>query len=127
MFTLTQLQLFVANPTVLFLVMEIYFLTLIFLVLGAMFGEFGEKRILAFFIYFELLHLLCVFLLLSYSLVFHTNLMEVCTLSLFIIGSSGSETGIALALFMRYFRLTGKTTFFHEDTVKQPWLSRQLF
>jgi NADH:ubiquinone oxidoreductase subunit K len=29
--------------------------------------------------------------------------------ALFIIGSSGAETGIALALFMQYYKLTGKT------------------
>jgi len=99
------------NPTFVFLGLEFYFLTLIFLLLGAMFGEFGEKRILVFFIYFELVHLLCIFLLLSYGLVFGTNLIEFLTVSLLIIGSSGSETGLVLALFMRYFRLTGLTTF----------------
>lgn len=117
---------FLINPTAIFLMMEFYFLTLIFLVLGAMFGEFAEKRILAFFIYFELTHLLCVLLLISWSLAYGSSLIEFCTASLFIIGSSGSETGIALALFMRYFRLTGRTMFFRNKEIKQPWLSATL-
>ena len=52
------------NPTSTFLFLELYFLALIFGVLGALFGESAEKLILAFFIYFELTHLLCVLLLL---------------------------------------------------------------
>jgi len=117
---------YLINPTFIFLCMEFYFLTLIFVVLGAMFGEFAEKRILAFFIYFELLHLLCVLLLLSWSLTFGTNLVEFSTAALFIIGSSGSETGVALALFMRYFRLTGRTMFFTPQKIKQPYLAAPL-
>jgi hypothetical protein len=117
---------FLQNPTCIFLLLEAYFLILIFAVLGAMFGELAEKRILAFFIYFELTHLLCVLLLLSWSFAYGSNLIEFSTVSLFLIGSSGSETGIALALFMRYFRLTGRTTFFANKSVKQPWLSSDL-
>jgi len=116
----------VHNPTSTFLFLELYFLVLIFGVLGALFGESAEKRILAFFIYFELTHLLCVLLLLSWSLTFGVALTEVMTASLFIIGSSGAETGIALALFMRYFRLTGRTIFFSNKEVRQPWLSMSL-
>ena len=117
---------FFLNSTCVFLLTELYFLILIFFVLGAMFGEFAEKRILAFFIYFELTHLLCVFLLISWGLIYGSGLIELCTVALFIIGSSGAETGIALALFMRYFRLTGRTLFFLTKTVKQPWLSTSL-
>ena len=114
------------NTTTSFVFLELYFLALIFGVLGALFGESAEKRILAFFIYFELTHLLCVLLLLTWPLVFGAGLTEFMTASLFIIGSSGSETGIALALFMRYFRLTGRTIFFSSREVKQPWLSSSL-
>jgi len=106
------------NPTWVFLALEAYFLLLIFFVLCAMFGEVAEKRILAFFIYFELTHLLCVLLLLSWGFAFGSNVIEFSTVSLFLIGSSGAETGIALALFMRYFRLTGRTTFFNAVSVK---------
>jgi NADH:ubiquinone oxidoreductase subunit K len=91
-----------------------------------MFGEFAEKRILAFFVYFELTHLLCVLLLISWGLIYGSGLVELCTASLFIIGSSGSETGIALALFMRYFRLTGRTVFFNYKTTKQPFVAKAL-
>ena len=52
------------NTNLIFFLQSCFFLALIFLVLGAMFSEFSEKRILAFFIYFELCHLLCIFLLL---------------------------------------------------------------
>jgi len=109
-----------------FFLIQFYFLTLIFFILSAMFTEFGEKRILAFFIYFELVHLLCIFLLLSYSLIYGCNLIEFSTVSLFIIGSSGAETGVALALFMRYFRLTGRTVFFNSNKKKQYYLSLRL-
>jgi len=67
-----------------------------------------------------------VLLLLSWSLTFGVALTEAMTASLFIIGSSGSETGVALALFMRYFRLTGRTVFFSNREVRQPWLSMSL-
>jgi len=117
---------FFVNPSCIFLGIELYFLTLIFCVLGAMFGEFAEKRILAFFIYFELTHLLCVLLLISWGFVYGSGIIEFCTAALFIIGSSGSETGIALALFMRYFRLTGRTLFYSPQESKQPWLSISL-
>ena len=115
------------NSNFLFLGLESYFLLLIFAVLGAMFGEFGEKRILAFFIYFELTQLLCVLLLLSWGLSFNSNMIELSTASLFIIGSSGAETGLALALFMRYFRLTGRTMFLAPQVIKQPWVSKTMF
>jgi NADH:ubiquinone oxidoreductase subunit K len=117
---------FLINPTVMFLMTQLYFFMLIFLVLGALFGEFAEKRILAFFIYFELTHLLCVLLLISWGLVYGTGLIELTTAALFIIGSSGSETGIALALFMRYFRLTGRTVFFTVKDQKQPFVAHTI-
>ena len=117
---------FFFNTNVSFIFLEFYFLILIFAVLGALFGESAEKRILAFFIYFELTHLLCVMLLLTWGVIYGSNLIEFMTVSLFIIGSSGSETGIALALFMRYFRLTGRTVFFSSTEVRQPWLSMSL-
>jgi NADH:ubiquinone oxidoreductase subunit K len=108
---------------------ELYLVSIIFLVLAAMFGVFAEKRILAFLIYFELGHLLCILLLLSYSLVGvgNLNLTELITVSLLIIGSSGAETGVALAIFMRYFRLTGRTTFTQVTKQRQPWHSSTLF
>ena len=110
------------------LVVESYILIIIFLLLSSMFGEFVEKRILAFFIYFELSHLLCILLLLNSGLASHgINLVEICTASLLIIGSSGAETGVALALFMRYFRLTGSTTFIALKKERQPWISTVLF
>ena len=117
---------FLINPTVMFLMTQLYFFMLIFLVLGALFGEFAEKRILAFFIYFELTHLLCVLLLISWGLVYGTGLIELTTAALFIIGSSGSETGIALALFMRYFRLTVRTVFFTVKDQKQPFVAHTI-
>ncbi len=117
---------FLINPTVMFLMTQLYFFMLIFLVLGALFGEFAEKRILAFFIYFELTHLLCVLLLISWGLVYSAGLIELTTAALFIIGSSGSETGIALALFMRYFRLTGRTVFFTFKNQKQPFVAHTI-
>ena len=115
------------NPMWVFLALEAYFLLLLFFVLSAMFGEVAEKRILAFFIYFELTHLLCVLLLLSWGFAFGSNVIEFSTVSLFLIGSSGAETGIALALFMRYFRLTGRTTFFPQVVVKQSAQRTSLF
>jgi len=108
---------------------ELYLVSIIFLVLAAMFGAFAEKRILAFLIYFELSHLLCILLLLSYSLVGvgQLNLTELTAVSLLVIGSSGAETGVALAIFMRYFRLTGRTTFTLVVKQRQPWHSGILF
>jgi NADH:ubiquinone oxidoreductase subunit K len=111
---------FIFNPCEQLLITELYFVALIFLVLGAIFGEFSEKRILAFLIYFELTHLLCALLLVSFSLIYGFCLIEFCTVALFIIGSSGAETGVALALFIRYFRLTGRTTFLVPQKIKQP-------
>jgi hypothetical protein len=73
---------FLINPTVMFLMTQLYFFMLIFLVLGALFGEFAEKRILAFFIYFELTHLLCVLLLISWGLVYGTGLIELTLIKL---------------------------------------------
>lgn len=109
--------------------MELYLVSIIFLILAAMFGAFAEKRILAFLIYFELSHLLCILLLLSYSLfgIGLLSLTELTAVSLLIIGSSGAETGVALAIFMRYFRLTGRTTFTHVVKQRQPWQSSILF
>ena len=110
------------------LVIEGYIFIIIFLLISSMFGKFVEKRILAFFIYFELSHLLCILLLLNSSLGVHgINIVEVCTASLLIIGSSGAETGVALALFMRYFRLSGLTTFVALKKQRQPWISSVLF
>ena len=116
------------NTTTSFVFLELYFLALIFGVLGALFGESAEKRILAFFIYFELSHLLCILLWLNSGLASHgINLVEVCTASWLIIGSSGAETGVALALFMRYFRLTGSTTFIALKKELQPGISTLIF
>lgn len=98
------------NINLIFFLQSIYFLSLIFLILSAMFNEFGEKRILAFFIYFELCHLLCIFLLFIWITSFGINFTEFMIVALFIIGASGAETGIALSLFMQYYKLTGKTT-----------------
>lgn len=93
-----------------------FFESLIFLILffllASLAGEFAEKRIMAFFIYFELGHLLCLLLLLNYGISTGSfNLVETSVISLLIIGSSGAETGVALALFMRYQRLSGLTCF----------------
>jgi hypothetical protein len=114
--------------------MELYLVSIIFLILAAMFGAFAEKRILAFLIYFELSHLLCILLLLSYSLfgIGLVSLTELTAVSLLIIGSSGAETGVALALFMRYQRLSGATTFIEERKQSnkkqaQPWINSMLF
>ena len=111
------------------LLMELYLISIIFLILTAMFGVFAEKRILAFLIYFELSHLLCILLLLSVSLLGYgqLNLTELTAVSLLVIGSSGAETGVALAIFMRYFRLTGRTTFTQVVKQRQPWHSGILF
>lgn len=108
---------------------ELYLISIIFLVLASMFGAFAEKRILAFLIYFELGHLLCILLLLSYNLVSvgQISLMELTVVALLVIGSSGAETGVALAIFMRYFRLTGRTTFTQTVKQRQPWHSSILF
>ena len=43
-----------------YLGVESYLIIMIFLLLSSMFGEFAEKRILAFLVYFELSHLLFV-------------------------------------------------------------------
>jgi hypothetical protein len=112
-----------------YLGVESYLIIMIFLLLSSMFGEFAEKRILAFLVYFELSHLLCILLLLNFSLsgLGGLNLMELCTSSLLIIGSSGAETGVALALFMRYFRLTGRTTFVFAQKDRQPWHASVMF
>ena len=127
MFFVQYLLAFTLNPQNIFLVLEIYFLLIIFALLGAIFGEFAEKRILAFFIYFELTHLFCVLLLLSWGLTYGSGITELSTASLFIIGSSGAETGIALALFIRYFRLTGRTIFLAPQAIKQPWVAKSFF
>jgi len=111
---------------------SIIFIILFFL-LASLYGAFGEKRIMAFFIYFELAHLLCILLLLNYGMAnFGFNLIETCVASLLIIGSSGAETGVALALFMRYQRLSGATTFIEERKQSskkqaQPWINSMLF
>jgi len=116
-----------------FQIFESLIFIILFFLLASLYGAFGEKRIMAFFIYFELAHLLCILLLLNFGLAnFGFNLIETCVASLLIIGSSGAETGIALALFMRYQRLSGATTFIEERKVinkkqSQPWINSILF
>ena len=116
-----------------FKLFEIIIFIILFFLLAALYGAFGEKRIMALFIYFELAHLLCILLLLNYGLAnCGFNLIETSVSSLLIIGSSGAETGVALALFMRYQRLSGATTFVEEKKNNskkqaQPWINSMLF
>jgi NADH:ubiquinone oxidoreductase subunit K len=129
MFTIILNHLFIYIQPFLPMLMQLYLISIIFLILTAMFGIFAEKRILAFLIYFELSHLLCILLLLSGNLLglSQLNLTELTAASLLVIGSSGAETGVALAIFMRYFRLTGRTTFTQVVKQRQPWHSGILF
>ena len=87
---------------------------LIFYTLSGLVSKYGEKRILAFFIYFELIQLLIVTILLFGIFCYPQKTPVFLTTALFILGSCGTETAIFLALFMRYFRLTGVTTFMHD-------------
>jgi len=120
---------FIYSHKILPVLIELYLISIIFLLLASMFGAFAEKRILAFLIYFELGHLLCIVLLLSYNLVYvsQVSLLELTVVALLVIGSSGAETGVTLAIFMRYFRLTGRTTFTQTVKQRQPWHSNILF
>lgn len=70
-----------------------------------------ERRILVFFIYFELIHLLLATLLLVGALVDPLSRGMFITTALLIIGASGAETALFLALFIRFFKLTGSITF----------------
>lgn len=92
---------------------------LLFLILYTLIGlvsKNGETRILAFFIYFELIQLLLATMLLLGSLYQPFEIPIYLTTALLIIGASGAETGIFLALFIRYFRLTGLTKFIHDKS-----------
>lgn len=125
---LSILNLFHQHQNFVYLLIESYVIVTIFLLLSSMFGEFAEKRILAFLVYFELSHLLCILLLLNFTLLGFGSLdvVELCVASLLIIGSSGAETGVALALFMRYYRLTGLTTFVSTNK-RAAWHTNVLF
>jgi NADH:ubiquinone oxidoreductase subunit K len=86
------------------------FVVLLVLVLNLVYF-FGERRIMVFFIYLEVVHVLLILSLLTSTVVGVELLPMYLTVSLFIIGVSGAETAVLLVLFMAYFRVTGLTKF----------------
>ncbi len=103
---------FYLEPQSLYLLLDTFLVTFVVITLFNMLGKRGEKRILAYFIFFELIHLLMASLLLV-ATIFDANLPAAAGYStvLLIVGASGAETAISLALFMRFFRVTGLTSF----------------
>lgn len=104
-----------------FIVFESIFFFLVLLVLLHLFFEnkhFNEMRVLVFFIYFELIHLFLALLFLVWAMFDSKHAGIYMTTVLLLIGASGSETGLFLALFMRYYKLTGLTTFLKNDKVR---------
>jgi NADH:ubiquinone oxidoreductase subunit K len=105
---------FISEKTTVYFFFFCLLLFLILYTLAGLVGEYGEKRILAFFIYFELIQLLLATMLMLGTLFQPAGTPVYLTTALFILGASGAETAIFLALFMRYFRLTGLTKFMHD-------------
>lgn len=100
------------EPQSLYVLLDTFLVTFLLMTFFNLFGINGEKRILAHFIFFELIHLLMASLLLV-ATIFDANLPAAAGYSTFllIVGASGAETAISLALFMRFFRVTGLTSF----------------
>lgn len=105
---------FMPEYTIIYYIFDSLLLFLILYTLLGLMGEYGEKRILAYFIYFELIQLLLATMLMLGSLYNVEATPVYLTTALLIVGASGAETAIFLALFMRYFRLTGLTKFMHD-------------
>jgi NADH:ubiquinone oxidoreductase subunit K len=101
------------EQTMIYLYLDRLVLFLILYTLAGLVGEYGEKRILVFFIYFELIQLLLATMLILGALFQPVGQPAYLTMALILLGASGAETAIFLALFMRYFRLTGLTTFMY--------------
>lgn len=99
------------NQTISFFYFDCLLLFLILYTFAGLVGEFGEKRIIVFFIYFELIQLIIVVILIIGALYQPFGQEIYLTIALIIIGASGAEIAIFLALFIRYYRLTGLTTF----------------
>lgn len=94
-----------------FLILEGIVLVLISEIFYSLIIDDRERRILVFFIYFELIHLLLAVLLLGGALLDTGSRDIFITTALLIIGASGAETALFLALFIRFFKLTGSITF----------------
>lgn len=94
-----------------FLIVEGIVLVLISEIFYSLIIDDRERRILVFFIYFELIHLLLASLLLGGALLDNGSRDIFITSALLIIGASGAETALFLALFIRFFKLTGSITF----------------
>lgn len=107
---------FLNNQVIFYFFFDSLLLFLILYTLIGLVSKNGETRILAFFIYFELIQLLLATILLLGSLYQPFEIPIYLTTALLIIGASGAETGIFLALFIRYFRLTGLTKFIHDKS-----------
>jgi len=101
------------SQTIFYLYLDRLTLFLILYTLAGLVGGYGEKRILVFFIYFELIQLLLATILILGALFQPVGQPVYLTTALILLGASGAETAIFLALFIRYFRLTGLTTFMY--------------
>ena len=94
-----------------FYYIDLIFFFLILYIFSGLINSLGERRILVFFIYFELIQLLLILVLLLGFVYSYQYLPIYIVMVLFIIGVSGSETAVFLVLFINYFRLTGLTIF----------------
>lgn len=84
-------------------------LILCFLSILSFLGEFGEKRFLAFLILMEILLVMLSTVLLLYGLELGINVSASYTTTLCVLASGGADTALALALFIAYFKVSGKT------------------
>jgi hypothetical protein len=84
--------------------------TVCFLTLLALIGEWGEKRILAFLVMMEVLLVFLATLLVLIGSSAGFNISAHYNAALCILAAGGSDTALALALFMTYFKASGETT-----------------
>ena len=98
-----------SDELIFFISYSIFLFFIFFMLLGFLHG-FQDQRILVYFIYFEIIQLLIILLLINQSL-YQNNRADYVVIILIIVGVSGAETAIFLALFIRYYKLTGITFF----------------
>lgn len=91
-------------------VLRLVVFTTCFLTILALIGEFGEKRILAFLIMMEVLLVFLAVLLVLSGASAGFNTAAYYNTALCILAAGGADTALALALFMTYFKVTGRTT-----------------
>ena len=106
-----------------FSINDIYFITCWFLYISLIyiFGfiqGFHEQRILVYFIYFELLQVLFIILLIISSNTFILLQPNYILLALLVLGVSGTETAVFLAIFICYYKLTGISIFKYNNLKK---------